>query len=58
MSQPGGFTFTSTPGANEYVANPCYQVNIVTPLTSQVQTDCRNLALYYHPLQNITASPT
>lgn len=57
MSQPGGFTFTSTPGANEYVANPCYQVNIVTlPYTSQVQTDCRNLALYY-PLQNITAQP-
>jgi type IV pilus assembly protein PilY1 len=34
MSQPGGFTFTSTPGTNEYVANPCYHVNIVPPLLS------------------------
>jgi type IV pilus assembly protein PilY1 len=56
MSQTGGFTFTSTPGANEYVANPCYQVSISLPTSNQVQTDCLNLALYY-PLQNITAKP-
>ncbi|MGD0501949.1 MAG: PilC/PilY family type IV pilus protein [Steroidobacteraceae bacterium] len=45
MSQPGGFTFTSIPGANESVANPCYQVNPFVGDT--VASDCVQLAFHY-----------
>jgi type IV pilus assembly protein PilY1 len=54
MSQPGGFTFTATPGANEYVANPCFGVN--TALGNQVSQNCANLNVYYAS-QNILTQP-
>ena len=56
MSQPGGFTFTSSPGTNEYITNPCYGVSIGIPLANQVQVDCFNLNAFY-PFQNITMQP-
>jgi type IV pilus assembly protein PilY1 len=55
MSQPGGFTFTSTPGLNEYIANPCYGVSI-SPITNQVSQDCANLNAFY-PTQSILTQP-
>jgi type IV pilus assembly protein PilY1 len=46
MSNPGGFTFVSTPpSSGEYVANPCYGVNVT--LTNQVSVDCRALNIKY-----------
>src|SRR3984885_3036058 len=51
MSQPGGFTFTNTlpptpwPLGTEYVANPCYNVNITAGFT--VSNDCANLNSFY-----------
>jgi type IV pilus assembly protein PilY1 len=56
MSQVGGFVFTATPGANEYISNPCYGVNILPPLANVVQTDCQALSAFY-PTQNIVAQP-
>jgi type IV pilus assembly protein PilY1 len=55
MSQPGGFTFTNTippviPANTEYVANPCYLVNITSGF--QVANDCANLNSFYSS-QNI-----
>lgn len=45
MSQPGGFTFTSAPGANEYVPNPCLGVNIFAG--DAVANDCAALEAHY-----------
>ena len=50
MSQPGGFTFTSTlgtnvPGTVEYLPNPCYQTNPAA--TDPVSIDCNNLNSFY-----------
>ena len=48
MSNPGGFTFTSSPtppAGSELVPNPCYQINISAGFaTSQ---DCNILTSYY-----------
>lgn len=56
MSPPGGFVFTSIPGASEYVANPCYGVNINPPWLTWVQWSCYNLSNYY-ATQSITLQP-
>jgi type IV pilus assembly protein PilY1 len=56
MSQPGGFTFTSTiPTASEYVANPCYGINITG--TSAVAEDCKGLNTFYGASQGVTTQP-
>jgi type IV pilus assembly protein PilY1 len=55
MSNPGGFTFTSTiPSSGQYVANPCYQVNV--SLSNLVSQDCARLDSYYAS-QNIFSLP-
>ncbi|HMK84387.1 MAG TPA: PilC/PilY family type IV pilus protein, partial [Steroidobacteraceae bacterium] len=56
MSPAGGFVFTSNPGNSEYIANPCYGVNIVAPLANAVQTDCAALSTFYAG-QSITTQP-
>ena len=38
MSPPGGFVFTSLPGASKYVANPCYNYNPAG--ADRVNQDC------------------
>jgi type IV pilus assembly protein PilY1 len=55
MSNPGGFTFTSTiPTSGQYVANPCYQVN--TSLSNTVSQDCARLDSFYAS-QNVFSQP-
>jgi type IV pilus assembly protein PilY1 len=55
MSNPGGFTFTSTiPTSGQYVANPCYQVNVF--LSNTVSQDCARLDSFYSS-QNVFSSP-
>jgi type IV pilus assembly protein PilY1 len=56
MSQPGGFTFTNTipaviPPNTEYIANPCYNINLSAGFT--VSNDCANLNAFYSS-QSIT----
>jgi type IV pilus assembly protein PilY1 len=52
MSPPGGFVFTSLPGASEYAANPCYQYNPAA--LDPVSTNCKALDTFYLA-QNISA---
>lgn len=54
MSPPGGFIFTSTPGASEYVTNPCFNIDIA--LGNPVSQDCKNLNTFYGA-QNILTQP-
>jgi type IV pilus assembly protein PilY1 len=45
MSNPGGFTFTNSVPAGEYVANPCYNVPLTAATT--VGSDCSALNTHY-----------
>jgi type IV pilus assembly protein PilY1 len=53
MSQPGGFTFTSTaPATGAYVANPCFGID--TAGSSAVAMDCKGLSSALYASQSIT----